>query len=212
MTRVNWGVPSERFFESGVDRGVLYVAPELGVPWIGLVAVNETPKGGEPRPSYIDGYKFRNISSKEEYEATIQAFAAPKEFAPCDGNLAIQNGLYATGQRRKPFNFSYRTRIGNAVDGQEHSYKIHLVYNALAGPSEKENSTWSDSTEAPTMSWAVTTRPPVLSGVRPTAHFVVDARYTDEFQLAAFEDILYGSDAADSRLPLPEELVTLFTI
>jgi hypothetical protein len=211
MTRIAWGAPSERYFETGVDRGVLFVNPLIGVPWVGLVSVSESPTGGEAKASYIDGYKFRNISSAEEFAATIEAFAAPKEFDPCDGNLSIQNGLIATQQPRKPFNFSYRTKIGNALEGQNHAYKVHLVYNALAAPSERANNTISDSAEAPTRSWAVSTRPPRLALIRPTAHFVVDSRYTDPTLLQEFENILYGSDAADSRIPPVEELVTLFT-
>lgn len=210
MTRVNWGALSERYFESGVDRGVLYVTPDLGVPWIGLVSVDENTTGGEAKASYIDGYKFRNIASKEEFAATIEAFTAPQEFAACDGVRVLAPGLLATQQRRKPFNFSYRTRVGNAAEGQEYSYKIHLIYNALVSPSQRKYSTWNDSADAPLLSWGITTRPPQLSGLRPTSHFIVDARYTDQFQLASLEDILYGSDAMDPRLPLPDELLQIF--
>lgn len=211
MTRINWNTPSERYFESGVDRGVLFVTPDLGVPWNGLISVNEEGSGGEARASFVDGVKFRNIASKEQFVATIEAFTAPKEFGVCDGTLPIRTGLYATRQRRKPFNFAYRTQIGNAVDGQSHSYLIHLVYNALAAPSAKGRQSWSDQIEAMNLSWSVTTRPPVISGYRPTSHFIVDARETDPFELEAFEAQLYGSDASDARLPLPDELVTMFS-
>ena len=210
MSRVTWGAPSERYFETGVDRGVLYPNSDTAIAWTGLTAVNETTRGGEPRPTYIDGIKIRNLASKEEYEATIEAFAAPREFDLCDGRMEIQKGLIATNQRRKAFGFSYRTRIGNALDGPEHGYKIHLVYNAMAGPSERNHATIGDSTEAETLSWPITTRAPFTSGIRPTAHFVIDTRYTPKGLLAAVENMLYGNDVSEGRLPLISELITMF--
>lgn len=210
MSRISWNAPGERFFETGVDRGVLYVDLNAGVPWTGLISVSESPSGGEARPYYQDGIKYLNLSSKEEFEATINAFTAPKEFAPCDGVSALQNGLFATQQPRKAFSLSYRTMIGNDVDGQEHGYKIHLVYNALAGPSERSNNTLGDNVDPNSLSWQITTLPPSLSGLKPTAHFVIDSRYTPAGLLKAIEDILYGSDAADPRMPLASELVTMF--
>jgi len=210
LSRISWNAPGERFFESGVDRGVLYVGTNPGVSWTGLISVAESPSGGEARPYYQDGIKYVNISAKEEFEATINAFTAPKEFAPCDGVAAMQNGLFATQQPRKAFSLSYRTLIGNDVDGQEHAYKIHLVYNALAGPSERSNSTLGDNVEPNSLSWQITTLPPSLTGMKPTAHFVIDSRYTPPNLLAAIEDIIYGSDAADPRMPLASELVALF--
>lgn len=210
MSRVTWGAPSERYFETGVDRGVLYPNSDTAIAWTGLTAVNETTRGGEPRPTYIDGIKIRNLASKEEYEATIEAFAAPREFDLCDGRMEIQKGLIATNQRRKAFGFSYRTRIGNALDGPEHGYKIHLVYNAMAGPSERNHATIGDSTEAETLSWPITTRAPFTSGIRPTAHFVIDTRYTPKGLLAAIENMLYGNEVSEGRLPLISELITMF--
>lgn len=210
MSRVTWGAPSERYFETGVDRGVLYPNSDTAIAWTGLTAVNETTRGGEPRPTYIDGIKIRNLASKEEYEATIEAFTAPREFDLCDGRMEIQKGLIATNQRRKAFGFSYRTRIGNALDGPEHGYKIHLVYNAMAGPSERNHATIGDSTEAETLSWPITTRAPFTSGIRPTAHFVIDTRYTPKGLLAAVENMLYGNDVSEGRLPLISELITMF--
>jgi hypothetical protein len=210
MTRLIWGDASERFFETGVDRGVLYVDAANGVAWNGLVSVSEKASGGDPKPAYLDGQKFRNLATREEFEATIEAFSAPKDFDVCDGNVSIQNGLIATQQKRRAFSFAYRTKVGNAVDGQDHAYKIHLVYNALAAPADRTNSTLNDSAEAATRSWEITTLPPSLTGLKPTAHYIIDSRYTPRFLLSTIEDILYGSDAAAPRLPLPSELTALF--
>ena len=210
MARLTWGAPSERFYESGVDRGVLYANPEEGVVWNGLVSVAENPVGGDPRPTYLDGVKIRNISSAEEFEASIEAFAVPKEFRPCDGVTSIQNGLLMTQQPRKKFSFSYRTMIGSAVQGLS-DYKIHIVYNALAAPASKTNQTLNDSSEASTVSWSVTTRPPIVNGHRPTAHLVIDSRETPSLLLSSVEDILYGSTIANARLPEVSELITMFS-
>lgn len=210
MSRLTWGALAERYYENGVDRGVLYVGVDAGVPWNGLVSVSESPTGGEAKPAYIDGYKFRNLASAEEFEATIDAFSAPKEFGPCDGTAAIQNGLFITQQPRKAFGFSYRTFVGDAVGGGESNYKIHLVYNALAAPSSQANNTLSDSAEAVTKSWSITTRSPMLTSHKPTAHFVIDSRYTPRGLLAAIEDILYGTDEYAPRLPDVDELMETF--
>lgn len=210
MSRLTWGVLTERFFETGVDRGVLYVGISAGVPWNGLVSVSESPTGGEPKPAYIDGYKFRNVASSEEFEATLDAFAAPKEFSPCDGSVSIQNGLIATQQPRRAFSLSYRTKVGNAVDGANHAYKIHLVYNALAAPAQRTNTTLSGSQGPNSLSWSLTTLPPSLTGYKPTAHWIIDSRTTPRGLLIAIEDIIYGTAAAEARMPLVSELVTLF--
>ena len=209
MARLKWGEDGSRFFETGLDRGVLYIDND-GVPWNGLIGVSENPSGGEPRPFYYDGVKYLNLASAEEFEATIEAFGAPNEFRPCDGSMAINNGLFATQQPRKAFGMSYRTLVGNDTEGQEHGYKIHLVYNALAGPASKDYKTTGSSTDPTTISWDVTTLPPSLTGLKPTAHFVIDSRETPDGLLEAIEDILYGNDANDSRLPLVSELITMF--
>lgn len=210
MTRLTWDAPGERFYETGADRGVLYVGSNVGVAWPGLISVAESPTGGEARPYYIDGVKYLNLSSNEEFEATISAFSSPKEFGVCDGEASIQNGLFVTQQPRKAFNFSYRTLIGNDTEGKKHGYKIHLVYNALAGPSSRTNSTVASEVEPNTLAWPITTLPPSLTGRRPTAHFVIDSRSTPDGLLKAIEDILYGSAAAQPRIPLVSELVTMF--
>lgn len=211
MPRLDWSAVGQRFYEMGVDRGVLYVGSLPGVAWTGLISVNESPSGGEPRPYYIDGTKYINVASAEEFEATIEAFNSPPEFSPCDGSLSIANGLFATQQPRKPFGFSYRTRIGNDLDGPNHAYKIHIVYNALAAPSNRENRSLGGSVEPSTLNWSISTLPPSLVGYKPTAHFVVDSRKTPKNLLTTLEDILYGSATQAPRLPNAQELVDLFS-
>lgn len=210
MTRLNWGASGERYYETGVDRGVLYI-DDVGVPWNGLTAVNESPSGGEPTPYYIDGVKFRNLSAVEEYEATIEALSSPPEFAPCIGLASIHNGLFVSDQPRESFGFSYRTLVGNDVDDLDHGYKIHLVYGALASPSTRENATIGDSPEPTGFSWSISAMPPPLANYRPSAHFIIDSRTTDPILLQDLEDILYGSDDLVASLPTPTELVALFT-
>lgn len=210
MSRIIWGAPAERFYETGVDRGVLYVADNPGVAWNGLTSVSESPTGGEPKPAYLDGVKFRNIASSEEFEATIEAFSAPPEFASCEGRTSIQNGLTAMQQPRRAFSFAYRTMIGSATTDGPTEYKIHLVYNALSSPAQRSHNTQSSSAEAQTMSWGITTLPPSLTGYKPTAHFVIDSRHTPKGLLAHIEDILYGTSILTPRIPPVSELVTLF--
>lgn len=209
MTRLIWNAVGERFYESGVDRGVLYINRE-GFSWPGLVSVAESPSGGEATPYYIDGYKYLNIAASEEFEATIEAYSAPPAFAQCDGINTAYNGLLITQQPRRPFGFSYRSRLGNDVDGLDHGYKIHLVYNALAAPSGKTHKTVSDSPEASAQSWNVTTLPPKISGFRPTAHFAIDSRATDPDTMVEIEDLLYGTDLTTPTLPTVAQLMNIF--
>lgn len=209
MTRLSWDAVGERFYESGIDRGVLYVE-DLGVAWPGLVSVAESPTGGEPRPYYVDGYKYLNIAAAEEFEATIEAFAAPPEFNQCEGVNTAYAGLLITQQPRKSFGFSYRTKVGNDTDGLKHAYKIHLVYNALAAPSEQTHTTLNSSAEAPIRRWSITTLPPRVTGFRPTAHFVIDSRTTAESTLLDLEDLIYGTPVATPKLPTVTELLALF--
>lgn len=209
MTRIAWGTAGERYFEAGADQGVLYVNG-VGVPWNGLTGVSEDPDGGDPQPYYVDGYKYLNLAAAEEFKATINAFSSPSEFGQCDGTVAIHNGLFATQQPRKSFDMSYRTKVGNDISGIDHGYKIHLVYNALAAPSTRENNTTGDKTDPLGLSWGITTTPPRMDGMRPTAHLVIDSRVTPPNLMSAIEDILYGNDDADPRLPTQDELITLF--
>src|SRR6478735_3456324 len=145
MTRLTWGDTGRRYFEAGTDRGVLFVGNNPGVPWNGLKSVSESPSGGEPKAYYVDGFKYLNVASAEEYAATIEAFSAPAEFGVCDGSMMLGNGLFATQQPRRPFHFTYRTRVGNDLEGVDHGHKIHLIYNALARPSSRNNQTHGSS-------------------------------------------------------------------
>lgn len=209
MARLQWDVDGNRYYESGVDRGVLFVGTDPGVAWSGLISVSESPTGGEARPYYLDGIKYLNLASAEEFEATITAFSAPGEFGPCDGRATLSNGLFATQQPRKPFGLSYRTGIGNDSLAMDAGYKIHIVYNALAAPSERSYETQSEETSPVQLSWGITTLPPKLSGLKPTAHFVIDSRVSSAAFLTAVQDLLYGTDVDLARLPTPQELVTL---
>lgn len=211
MPRLIWGAVGERYYEIGVDRGVLYVGLDAGVAWTGLISVSESPTGGDPKPFYIDGMKYLNLAGREEFVATINAFSSPLEFGPCDGTMAIQNGLFITQQPRIPFGLSYRTQLGNDVDGLSHAYKIHLVYNALAAPSSRSNNSVGDTTDPIDFSWAITTLPPAITGYKPAAHFVIDSRFVTGTILADIEDILYGSEALQARLPTVSELVAMFS-
>jgi hypothetical protein len=210
MAVMNWGAAGTRFYETGIDRGVLFPPSGIGVPWSGLTAVKEAPTGGDPKPYYIDGIKFLQIAANEEFNATITAYSAPREFAVCDGTGSLYAGLFATQQPRKQFNFSYRTMVGNDVDGQDHAYKIHLVYNALAKPSNQDNNSLSDSTDPNEFSWEITTVPVNFEGMKPTAHLFIDSRYVDPDVLQALEAMLYGTEFFDPKFPNADDLFNLF--
>lgn len=218
MARLEWDKVGERYYETGVDRGVLYVqsggAYPTGVAWSGLTAVTESPSGAEATPLYADNIKYLNLLSNEDFACTIEAYTAPDEFAECDGRSSLAKGVSITQQKRKMFGFSYRTKLGNDVDGDEYGYLIHLVYGCLAAPSERSRTTINDSPEPTTMSWEVSTTPVNVTGFKPTAHVVINSTKADPTKLAAFEDILYGKDGEPSstaRLPLPNEVATLLT-
>lgn len=210
MPTLTWGQIGERVFQAGVDRGVLYLADQVGVPWNGLVTVTEKPDGGKPKPHYFDGVKYLNLPSIEEFEATIQAYTYPDEFSECDGTAPEVGGLFYGQQERKSFGLSYRTRVGNDVNGLEHGYKLHLVYNALAAPSENEYSTLNDKPEAAAFSWDLTTTPVAIAGRRPTAHLILDSTKTDPHLMAIIEGHLYGSESIAPRLPDAQEISELF--
>lgn len=215
MPRITWDKPEDRTYETGVKMGVLYVQGEdgsypKGVAWNGLTSVNESPSGAEPTPLYADDIKYLNLMSVEELGATVEALTYPDEFAECDGSAALAKGVTIGQQKRKSFGLCYKTVLGNAVDGDEHGYKIHILYGAMASPSEKAYSTVNDSPEAMTMSWELTTTPVEVTGHKPTSLIVVDSTKCDADKLAKLEDILYGSASGDGpRLPLPDEIKTL---
>jgi hypothetical protein len=215
MAALTWDQVGERLYETGVDHGVLYIPNasgiyNFGVAWNGLVTVTESPTGAEASPQYADNIKYLNLVSAEEFGATIEAFTYPEEFGQCDGTSAPAAGVLLGQQGRKTFGLSYRTRLGNDLDGVDYGYKLHLIYGALAAPSEKAYATINDSPEAITFSWEVATTPVLVESYKPTSVIVVDSTEVSAGDLTALEDILYGDEGVDPRLPLPDEVVTLF--
>lgn len=214
MSRLIWDQIGERMYETGVDRGVLYpqaaggLYPK-GVPWNGLSAVTESPSGAESTPVYADNIKYLNLVSAEEFTATIEAFTYPDEFAQCDGSAQIAEGVTIGQQKRNAFGLCYRTTLGNDVDGDDYGYKLHLVYGAIASPSEKGYKTKSDNPEPNTLSWELTTTPIPVEGFKPTAHIEVESTKVSADILKELEDILYGTADTEPSLPLPDEIVTL---
>lgn len=213
MSKLVWDQIGERYYETGVKYGVLYVqeagAYPKGVAWNGLTAVTESPSGAEATPLYADDIKYLNLMSNEEFGATIEAYTYPDEFAQCDGSAAIATGVMIGQQSRKTFGLCYRTTVGNDADGNDYGYKLHLIYGALAAPSEKAYATINDSPEAITFSWEVSTTPVNVEGYKPTASVTIDSTKVDKEKLAALEAILYGSESEEARLPLPDEIATL---
>lgn len=213
MAKLVWDETGKRLYETGVKQGVLYLqeagAYEKGVVWNGLTAVTESPSGAEPTALYADDMKYLSLYSAEEFGATIEAYTYPKEFEECDGSAAIAKGVNLGQQDRKTFGLSYRTTVGNDTDGNNHGYKLHLIYGAMASPSEKAYATINDSPEAITMSWEITTTPVSVDGFKPTASITIDSTEADPTKLAALEDILYGTAEKEARLPLPDEIKTL---
>ena len=211
--KLTWDQTGERFYETGVDRGVLYPVSDgaytKGVAWNGLTAVTESPSGAEATAIWADNIKYLNLVSNEEFGATIEAYTYPDEFAECDGSAAIATGVYIGQQSRKTFGLSYRTVLGNDVESNDYGYKLHLIYGALAAPSERGYSTINDSPEAITFSWEVTTTPVNVEGFKPTACVTIDSTKTDATKLAALEAILYGGTDSEPRLPLPDEIITI---
>lgn len=215
MSKLVWDQSGERLFETGVNKGVLYVqegtAYPNGVAWNGLTAVTESPSGAEATPLYADDIKYLNLMSGEEFGGTIEAYMYPDEFKACNGEAELVAGVNIGQQARKPFGFCYRTTIGNDTDGNNHGYKLHLIYGALASVSEKAYATINDSPEAITFSWEFSTTPVNVEGHKPTSIVTIDSTKVDAGKLAALEAVLYGSESEEARLPLPDEVVTLLS-
>ena len=213
MSKLVWDQTGERYYETGVKKGVLYVqtagAYPKGVAWNGLTAVTESPSGAEATALYADDIKYLNLMSNEEFGATIEAYTFPDEFAACDGSAALVDGVMLGQQKRATFGLCYRTTLGNDTDGNDYGYKLHLIYGALAAPSEKAYATINDSPEAITFSWEVTTTPVNVTGFKPTSCITIDSTKVDEAKLKALEDVLYGSESEEARLPLPDEIAEL---
>lgn len=214
MPRLEWDKVGERLYETGVDQGVLYVQDETGaypegVAWSGLRSVSESPSGAEPSPLYADNIKYLNLLSTEEFAATIGAYYSPEEFDACDGTATLTKGVTIGQQKRKTFGLCYRTKIGNDIDGDEHGYKIKIIYGALAKPSQKEYQTVNNDPSAIELSWEVSTTPVKVTGMKPTATLEIDSTKIEPAKLKALEDVLYGTGENKARLPLPDEIKTL---
>jgi len=222
MVKLLWDQTGQRRYETGVDQGVLYIptngvyGPGSGVAWNGLTTVTESPTGAESNPIYADNMKYLDLISTEWFGCTIEAYTYPDEFVQCDGSLVPSAGVYIGQQNRKAFGLSYRTRIGNDLNGTDYGYKLHLVYGAIAAPSEKAYATINDSPEAITLSWEITTTPiqvtTLVGGVtpKPTALLTIDSTKVNPANLAALEAALYGTGGTDARLPLPDEVIGMF--
>jgi hypothetical protein len=208
MASLKWDQPGERFYEAGVDHGVLYPASEPGVPWNGLIGVTEKPSGASPSSIYADDIKYLTLISPEEFGASLQAYTFPNKFAECDGSVNLGQGMVISQQPRKPFGLSYRTKIGNDLNS-DHGYKLHLVYGCLASPSEKAYTTVNNSPQALAFNWNLTTDPVQVPGHSPTSHLIIDSREANPMMMNAIEDMLYGTATTEPRLPLPSELMPL---
>lgn len=222
MSKLVWDQTGEKYYETGVKNGVLYPqaangAYPKGVAWNGLTAVTESPSGAEATPLYADDTKYVELRSTEEFGATVEAFTYPDEFAECDGSAEIAPGVTIGQQPRKAFGMAYKTTLGNDVEKNDYGYKLHLIYGAMASPSEKAYATINDSPEAITFSWEVTTTPVAVNGFKPTASLTIDSTKVEASKLAALEDILFGkdpttengADGTEPRLPLPDEVAII---
>ena len=218
MAKLVWDKTGDRLYETGVKNGVLYIPTagvySKGVAWNGLTAVTESPSGAEATALYADDIKYLSLMSTEEFGATIEAYTYPDEFAACDGSAELAEGVLIGQQKRSTFALCYKTTIGNDTEGNDHGYKLHIIYGAQAAPSEKAYATINDSPEAITFSWEVTTTPVNVTGAKPTASITIDSTKADPTKLAALEDVLYGKGGEpgnEPRLPLPDEIKTLMT-
>ena len=215
MTVLTWDRTGERLYETGVDRGVLYIPNngiyDTGYAWNGLTAVTESPSGAEPTALYADNIKYLTLMSAEDYGITIEAYTFPVQFALCDGTAEASTGVFVGQQPRKPFGFSWRTRLGNDVSGSDFGYKIHLVWGGMASPAEKAFETINDTPDAITFSWEVSTNPVAASGFKPVASMTIDSTKVNAAALTQLENALYGTDGSAPRLPLPDEVIAMFT-
>lgn len=214
MAKLTWHDVGTKEYETGVSNVVLFPqttggAYGNGIAWNGVTAISESPSGAEPSPLWADNVKYANLMSAEEFAASIEAYMSPEEFDECDGAKEIAPGVTISQQERKGFGLCYRTLVGNDTEGTNHGYKLHLVYGALASPSERTHSSVNDSPEAETLSWEVSTTPVPVTGGKPTAHVTINSIKCDATKLKALEDILYGAMEQEPRLPLPDEIATL---
>ena len=213
MPTLTWDQDTQRLYETGVKKVVLYVKSgttyPAGVAWNGVTNISESPSGAEPTALYANDIKYLNLMSNEEFGASIEAYTYPDEFAECDGSAALVEGVMIGQQARKTFGLCYRTTLGNDTEGNEYGYKLHLVYGLLASPSEKSYATINDSPEAITFSWELTSTPVEVTGFKPTSIVTIDSTKVDASKLAALEAVLYGDGDTAAKLPLPDEIATL---
>lgn len=217
MSKLVWDQSGKRLYETGVDHGVLYPIQtggvySKGVAWNGLTAVTESPSGADVNDIYADNMKYLGLVGAEKFGATVEAYTYPDEFAECDGSVELVKGATIGQQNRKVFGMVYRTVIGNDVDGNEHGYKLHLIYGATAAPSEKAYNTINEDPEAITFSWELSTTPVNVTGHKPTASLTIDSTKVDPTKLAELEKILFGDTETEPRLPLPDEIAQLLNV
>ncbi len=216
MARLEWDKSGEKTYQTGCDRGVLYIADtsgayKNGVAWNGITAATESPSGAEVTSNYADNIKYMNLVSAEEFGGTIEAYTYPHEFGVCDGTAEPVPGMMLGQQGRKTFGFSFRTLLGNDTQGTDHGYLLHIWYGCLAAPSERAYATVNDSPEAITFSWEVSTTPVNVEGHKPTASVIIDSTVVGAEKMTALENILYGTASEEARLPLPAEIMTLLS-
>jgi hypothetical protein len=204
--RVSWDNLGDRLYEAGIDRCVLYVSDNPGVAWNGIVSIQENPIGGTPNAYYFEGQKYLQISAPEDFAATLTAFTYPDEFGVCDGSAQVVAGMYIQHQPRKPFSITYRTFVANDVAGTSFAYKIHLVYNAMAAPTQRDHASMNDQNNIADFVWNLTTVPQDFAGFRSSAHVIIDTRFISSGAVAIIEDILYGDNTDDPRIPDITEL------
>ena len=217
MSKLVWDQSGKRLYETGVDHGVLYPIQtggvySKGVAWNGLTAVTESHSGADVNDIYADNMKYLGLVGAEKFGATVEAYTYPDEFAECDGSVELVKGATIGQQNRKVFGMVYRTVIGNDVDGNEHGYKLHLIYGATAAPSEKAYNTINEDPEAITFSWELSTTPVNVTGHKPTASLTIDSTKADPTKLAELEKILFGDTETEPRLPLPDEIAQLLNV
>lgn len=208
MPRLIWGEVGSHHYEAGIDHGVLYISG-IGYSWPGLQAVTHSPTGGEAKPYYLDGVKYLNVAAAEEFAATIKAFSAPPQFSVCDGVSQLAAGLFATEQPRKPFGLCYRTKLGSDSLGLERGYKLHLVYNALAAPSGRDNVSLGSAVTPMSLSWSISTTPVAITGIKPTAHLVLNSTLISEAKMTTIENNLYGTDVITPHMLTAAEIITI---
>ena len=215
MAKLEWDKVGEHFYETGVDHAVLYLRDTSGkytkgYAWSGVTSISESPSGAEASAQYADNQKYLTLISAEEFGMTIEAFTFPSEFDECNGEFEAAEGVRIGQQKRSTFGLSYRTKVGNDVDGQDKHYKLHLVYGCTASPSERAYATVNESPEAMTFSWEISTNPENVTGQKPTSLITIDSREADPEKLQQLETMLYGGEAEEAKLPSPDEVIALF--